>query len=313
MPVPTRILLQATTGATDNDWTIDRFSLLRKVLEAQTSEDGMPLFDVTARNRLGPESDPVLSTLDRSEFDELWLFAVDSGEGLAASDCDGIARFWKRGGGLLTTRDHEDVGVSVRNLGRIGDAHFFHSVNREPDASRHEPDDTETTSISWPNYHSGRNGDLQSILAVEPLHELLRNPASASGKVEYFPAHPHEGVVGVPAGEQNARVIATGRSLTTGRTFNLAVAFERDSDGDSDEHGTHCGRAVAESSFHHFADYNWDVTTGCPSFVDEVPGDGIARNSERLNDIHAYVRNLAAWLRPKTSRRDTARALPVVR
>src|SRR5262249_52382296 len=159
---------------------------------------------------------------------------------------------------------HQDVGVSVSNIDRIGDAHFFHSINREPDASRHAPDDAVTKSISWPNYHSGRNGDLQSILIVEPLHDLLRNPTSASGVIECFPAHPHEGAVGVPAGERNARAIAMGCSLATGRRFNLAVAFDRD----SDEYGNHHGRAVAESSFHHFADYNWDVASGCPSFVD---------------------------------------------
>ncbi|PWT70149.1 MAG: hypothetical protein C5B46_09995 [Proteobacteria bacterium] len=309
MTAPTRILLQATTSAADNDWTIDRFSLVRKALEAQTDKDGMPLYDVLARNRLGPGSDPVLSTLDRSKFDELWLFAVDDGDGLPASDCEGITRFWQRGGGLLTTRDHQDVGVSIRNLGRIGHAHFFHSINREPDASRHEADDAATKSISWPNYHSGRNGDFQSILVVEPLHELLRNPTSVSGVVEYFPAHPHEGAVGAPAGERSARVIAMGRSLATGRTFNLAVAFERE----SDEYDTGCGRAVADSNFHHFADYNWDVTSGCPTFVDETPGDDVLRNPARLDDIRTYVRNLAAWLKPRTNRRQVAGATPAIR
>jgi hypothetical protein len=186
MTAPTRILLQATTTATENDWTIDRFSLLRNVLEAQTAENCMPLYDVTARNRLGPGSDPVLSTLDSSEFDELWLFAVDWGGGLPARDCEGINRFCQRGGGLLTTRDHQDLGASVGNLGSVGDAHFFHSTNREPDASRHERDDAATKSISWPNYHSGRNGDFQPILAIEPLHELFRNPTSTSGVIEYF-------------------------------------------------------------------------------------------------------------------------------
>lgn len=295
MTAPTRILLQATITATENDWTIDRFSLLRRVLEMQTTENGMPLYEVTARNRVGLGCDPVLSTLESSQFDELWLFAGDWGEGLSARDCEGISRFWQRGGGLLTTRDHQDLGVSIGNLDRVGDAHCFHSVNRERDASRHARDDVETASITWPNYHSGRNGDFQRILAVEPHHELLRNSASASGVIEYFPAHPHEGAVDVPTGGRKARVIAIGRSLTTGRPFNLAVAFERN----LDERGNHCGRAVAESSFHHFADYNWDVKSGCPSFVEEAPGDGVAKDSTRLDDIRAYVRNLAAWLNPR--------------
>ncbi len=97
MTAPTRILLQAATTASDNDWTIDRFSILRKFLEAQTEKNGIPVYDVTSRNRLSFGSDPVLSTLDSSEFDELWLFAVDGGEGLPTRDCEGIARFWQCG------------------------------------------------------------------------------------------------------------------------------------------------------------------------------------------------------------------------
>jgi hypothetical protein len=54
-------------------------------------------------------------------------------------------------------------------------------------------------------------------------------------------------------------VVAVGKSMATGRPFNIAIAFERK--------GT--GRAVVDSSFHHFVDYNLDPSTGCPSFVTE--------------------------------------------
>lgn len=296
MPEPVRILLQTTIPETTDDWHVGRFSLLRGLLEAQLDERGAPQYAVTARDRSGVERDPVLSTLDSSDFDELWLFAVDVGDGLPAADCQGIARFHRRGGGLLLTRDHEDLGSSLCNLDGVGGAHFFHSKNRERDESRHTPDDVETKTISWPNYHSGRNGDFQKIRPTEPVHELLRNRASASGVIEYFPAHPHEGAVDAPDEQRRARVIATGQSLTTGRPFNLAVAFERD----TDERGNSPGRAVAESSFHHFADYNWDIDQGCPSFVTEPPGDAVRKYPDRLNDIYAYVCNLARWLAPAT-------------
>ena len=96
----------------------------------------------------------------------------------------------------------------------------------------------------------------------------------------------------MPEGETHARVIATGRSQVTGRPFNLMVAFERA----DDRHGNTLGRAVAESSFHHFVDYNWNTSMGCPSFVAEPPGDQIKREPEKLEDIKLYVRNLARWL-----------------
>jgi hypothetical protein len=66
------------------------------------------------------------------------------------------------------------------------------------------------------------------------------------------------------------------------------VAFERS----ADEHGNQQGRAIAESSFHHFVDYNWDTSKGCPSFVEEPPGS-YQENPEALKDIKTYVENLA--------------------
>jgi hypothetical protein len=78
----------------------------------------------------------------------------------------------------------------------------------------------------------------------------------------------------------------------TSRPFNLIVAFERS----TDRHGNVLGRAVAESSFHHFVDYNWNTDLGCPSFLLEPPGDQIKREPEKLADIKAYVTNLARWL-----------------
>jgi len=293
MTKPIRILLQTTIPFAADDWHIGRFSLLRDELASLKDEAGNALCEVTTRDRESDSAgnDPVLSTLDRSDFNELWLFAVDTGDGLTVEDCQGITRFRQRGGGILATRDHQDLGTSLCTLGGIGRAHFFHSKNPEPDSSRHVPDDPYTTSISWPNYHSGSNGDYQTI-SIEVSHALLRNPASPAGVIKFFPAHPHEGAVGVPDGEERARVIATGQSETTGRPFNLVVAFETS----SDNHSNTLGRGIAESSFHHFADYNWDTNMGCPSFVAEPPGDGYMRNPQALEDIKTYVGNAARWL-----------------
>ena len=296
MGKPIRILLQTTIPAVEDDWHVGRFSLLREHLESLRDGEGSALCEVVARDRVADSAgdDEVLKRLDSTDFDELWLFAVDTGDGLTEADCRGITRFRQRGGGILATRDHQDLGSSLCTLGGVGRAHFFHSRHPDPDESRHARDDQDTKNISWPNYHSGSNGDYQHITAVGPTHELLRGTRSTSGLIEYFPAHPHEGGVGVPEDEGSARVAATGVSCVTGRPFNLLVAFERDDDG----HGNRLGRAVAESSFHHFVDYNWDIAKGCPSFLAEPPGNQIAREPEKLEDIKTYVRNLALWLAP---------------
>lgn len=288
MAAPIRILLQTTIMPIEDDWHIGRFSMLRDHLAGLRDEEGQPLCLVTVRDRGAPGApDPVLSTIDRSDYDELWLFAVDTGDGLHPEDCAAIGRFRQKGGGLLVTRDHMDLGSSVCTLGGVGLAHFFHSKNAEPDPSRHVPDDRETTEISWPNYHSGANGDFQRITPVDPPHPLLVDPGAPDGLIHFLPAHPHEGAVGAPAGDRSARVIATGTSKASGRSFNIAVAFEPSAD---------VGPGLAQSTFHHFADYNWDPSAGSPSFVSEAPGDGLARSPDAQRATRLYARNLALWL-----------------
>ena len=286
MRSPIQILLQTTIPTTADDWSIARFSLLASHLQSIQDASGQQLFEVTSRDRdtLGTP-DSILSTLDQRSFDQLWLFAVDVGDGLMPDDCDGITRFREHGGGMLVTRDHMDLGSSICTLSGVGAAHHFHSRNVDPDALK-EVDDPYTTNILWPNFHSGANGDFQTIEVKASPHPVLSNFESPTGSIRYLPAHPHEGAVSAPAG-QNARVIATGRSQTTGREFNLAVAFES-------ERGN--GRAIAESTFHHFADYNWSPARGAPSFVTEPVGDALGRNPIAMADVHWYARNIALWL-----------------
>jgi hypothetical protein len=247
---------------------------------------------VTARDRapIGVD-DPVLSRLEASEFDQLWLLAVDVGNGLSAADARGITNFRKRGGGLLASRDHQDLGCSLCAIPDIAAAQNFHTKNPEPDPERRCRDDRETLSIDWPNYHSGKNGDFQRIQALEPLHPLLVNPGAPDGRIEYFPAHPHEGAVRSPAGQSHARAIAIGQSLTTGAPFNLAIAF----DGYVSSAGAAFGRAIADSSFHHFADYNWDPRRGAPTFVTEPVGHTMS-DARAQSDIQAFVANAVLWL-----------------
>jgi hypothetical protein len=294
MTQPIRILLQTTIPTTEDDWSIARFSLLQDYLNSLQDESGQPLCAVTARDRQTDDrgNDPLLSSLNRDEFDQLWLFALDVGDGLSWADIAGISHFHQQGGGIFTTRDHQDMGICMKNCDLLGQFHYFHSANLDPDPDRHCIDDPYTTYISYPNYHSGANGDYQIIHPAEPIHELLQNPQSPTGQIQYFPAHPHEGGVGVPEDVFYANVIATGKSKITDRPFNLVVAVERT----TDDEGNLLGRMIAQSTFHHFVDYNWDIEQGCPSFVDEAPGTGMTENPQAIADIHAYVRNMVLWL-----------------
>jgi hypothetical protein len=175
-------------------------------------------------------------------------------------------------------------------------AHYFHSKNPDPDPSRRVIDDPDNPDISWPNYHSGANGDYQEIQVAGEPHRLLSDSSTPDGLIHYLPAHPHEGAVGPPPSDPTARVIATGRSSVTGRQLNLIVAFEPSADG---------GPAVAQSTFHHFADYNWDINTGAPSFVTDPPGNKLAVFPPALQATQQYVTNIALWLGGVTSHTQT--------
>jgi hypothetical protein len=290
MTHPIRVLLQTTIVATDNDWHIGRFSLLHDFLAGLKDAAGAPLFAVTARDRVGAgavAADPVLSALSRADYDQVWLFAVDTGDGLHADDRAGLTAFHRAGGGLMVTRDHMDLGCSICALDVIGALHLFHNHNRAEGSAVPAPDDRGTPQILWPNFHSGANGDAQRITIAGAAHPVLSDPDAADGVLHYLPAHPHEGAVDAPADAPQARVIATGTSKATGNAFNLAVAVEP-----SAAHGP----VIAQSTFHHFADYNWDPARGCPDFVSEAPGDSLATTPGAMRSVHRYVSNVALWL-----------------
>jgi hypothetical protein len=140
-----KILLQTTIPANLDDWDISRFSLLADELRAAGHE-------VIARNRDNRgDDDPVLSHVDELGYDQLWLMAVDVGDGLSAADADAIVRFRQNGGGVLTARDHQDLGCCLNSLGSLGVVNEFHDMNIDPASMC---DDQDTPAISWPNYHS---------------------------------------------------------------------------------------------------------------------------------------------------------------
>jgi hypothetical protein len=287
------ILLQTTIVDTPDDWNVGRFSRLADQLRRCGH-------DVTTRNRDNDEVDPILSKLDVLDFDQLWLLAVDTGNGLSSDDAGGILRFRDSGGGVFTARDHQDLGSSLMSLGSLGRLNHFHNHNPEPNARGDDPDNA---NISWPNYHSGANGNYQPVFIEGQLHELLRTDKTISGRIEWFPAHPHEGAVSAPKDYPFATVVGRGRSAVTGRLFNLAVAVN----GEITNNGRPRGRALVCSTFHHFADMNWNVDAGAPSFVTDLPGHEIERDPWRLEVFKDYVGNIANWLGLRT---DELQALP---
>ncbi len=88
MKRPIRILVQTTIPATEDDWHVGRFSLLAEHLRSLKDGEGHARCEVRARDREtnADGDDEVLSRLDATDFDELRLFAVDTGDWLTVAD-----------------------------------------------------------------------------------------------------------------------------------------------------------------------------------------------------------------------------------
>jgi hypothetical protein len=282
------ILLQTTIENDPDGWHIGRFSRLNELLSQLRNKDGQLAFQVTARNRARRGGkDPLLSNLHELDFDQLWLLAVDEDGGLTADDCAGISRFRQRDGGLIVARNYIGQGSFVSNLCGAGTVHPLHSHPLQYDEDRHCFGNRPSANVAWHGYNSGADGEFQRVRAVGHIHLVMRDRHSPTGVIRYLPAYPHEGIVNAPPGDANARVIMEGQNQAAGRRFNIAVAFER---------AERSGRAIAQSSFHHFADHNWNPVASCPSTATEPAGDAITKSGEALRSTMQYVRNIAFWL-----------------
>lgn len=172
----TNILLKTTIPFAENDWHAGRFSLLCDHVRSLG-------FAVVACDRSADAAgdDVDLVRLADSSFAQLWLFALEVDGGLTAADCAGIDAFRLRGGGVLLTRDHQDMGASLLGLGDLGAAHHFHSHNPEPDPERLCCDDVVTTAISWPNdYNWDPRRGCPSFVSEPPGDGMLKDPRAAA-------------------------------------------------------------------------------------------------------------------------------------
>jgi hypothetical protein len=143
---------------------------------------------VVARDRAGRcGPDPILSGLDRSDFDALWLFGVDVGDGLDQRDCAGIARFWRRGGGLLLTRDNLDLSRSLYRLGGVGMAHCGADEVDGASLGCECIDDGAPVTAGVPLRAPSETG-FREIEPIAPVHATLRQSVVEGSVLRYLPA-----------------------------------------------------------------------------------------------------------------------------
>ena len=210
-----RILLQTTIVDIADDWNVGRFSLLAEELRRAGH-------DVTARNRDTSEVDPTLSRSTRSTTtcSGSWPSTPAAASPRRRGGDPPVPR---RGGGVVTARDHHDLGSCLPSLGSIGRVNHFHTENPEPNARA----TTRTTPASrGPTTTRAPTATTSGCSSTNRCTSCCAR-RTASGHIEWFPAHPHEGAVSATTSVRH--VVGRGRSIVTRRYFNLAVCLDGES------------------------------------------------------------------------------------
>jgi hypothetical protein len=306
-PVTVRILFYAD-GSIQYDG--GPFYGLKQVLATLTADPyHWVRFEVTTVHRhTDPSADhdglDLAAALQLGDFDELWIYSIQSGPALTAPELAAARHFMDvHNGGVLITGDHANLGMAFGNLPRAGKMRQLPAPPASPPSwnttlrSGANPtfefaDQSDSTpqplSLTW--YWGG-------FLARRP-HPLLCSPL---GPIDIFPDHEHEGEAVAPApvptsewpGGVAAEVIARGTivdpSGDVGRQVGVLSAY--------DGHAASVGRIVADSTWHHHFDINLRGELGDPTRTGFVnPGTDAWLSS--ATKIEHYFLNAAIWLAP---------------
>lgn len=294
MASPGTALLQTTIAADPDDWCVERFSHLARMIAA-AGDALRPGFTVVAQNQPTSlaERQALESRLRDGAFDQVWLMAPDLDNGPDPGFFMALEEAVARGTHLVVATDHTDLGSSLLKLGGC-----LASIPRTQTFGRQWPDlpsdreyaNAECPGITRPCVVTGQNGGVQ-ICRIRSDHPILAIDTTIAGHL-VLPAHPHEGVLTPHAPHQ--KVLLSSHSISSGRDQVTAV-IDEDSSGQR-------GVVLHHSTFHHFADFNQDVAMGCPSFVIDPPSEQIRQSPELLNDLRTYIASVVGYLIHQTDR-----------
>lgn len=281
-------LLQTTIGADADDWCIERFSLLAAQIRA-AGEAQQPGFQLLVQNHPSSAEDrlKLQNQLRSGHFEQVWLIAPDLDNGPEPAFFEALEAAVAGGTHLVLATDHTDLGSCLLQLdGCLSNVGRTQTFGRSwPDLpSDQEYANDACPAIQRPCVVTGQNGGVQ-ICRQRLDHPILAFDTTIAGHL-ILPAHPHEGVL-QPQGPHQ-QVLLSSHSISSGREQITAVLDE--------EPGSSRGVVLHHSTFHHFADFNQDVSRGCPSFVLDPASDQIRHSPALLNDLKAYVQAVVGYL-----------------
>lgn len=274
-----RALVQTTIPKDPNDWCVHRFSLLAEQIR-RSGQAVDPSFAVVSQDY---PTDPAEQAALRQQlrdgyFGQVWLMAPDLDNGPEPGFFEALEAAVRLGTHLVIARDHTDLGSSLLQLGGPLEPVsrtqvFLRSSEDQPDLDEYV--NAQCPGIQTPCVMTGQNGGVQ-ICRKRADHPMLNFQTLIPGHL-VMPAHPHEGVITSTTPSQT--VLLSSYSVRSGREQITAII---------DETGEQ-GWVLHHSTFHHFADFNLDVSTGAPDFVLDPTSDQIKESPLLLEDFRAYL------------------------
>jgi len=285
MGAPTQALLLSTIATDPSDWHIGRFSLLGEMIRTAGLElDSSFVLTISDYPKDDAQREALQGDLRSGRFGQIWLIAPDMDNGPDPGFFRALESAVMAGSDLVIARDHTDLGSCLLQLqGCLNDVGQTQTFQRSwPNLPQdREYADEACAAIITPCVVTGQNGGVQ-ICRQRADHPLLKFASMIPGHL-VIPAHPHEGVIRPMAASQT--VLLSSFSITSGREQTTAIVDESPGRG----------MVLHHSTFHHFADYNLDVSAGAPDFVLDPPSSQIADSPALSNDIKAYVRSVVHY------------------
>lgn len=260
------------------------------------------------------------------DFDEIWFFGYNSEPGLSDDELNLLNDFMSppKRGGVLVTGDHENLGRGI--AGQICRAR---QMRRYPAPENKSPG-WNTTLEEGPDPNCSFDEDDQSddlpqtiryerfpVLSLPGLNLYRPHPVlcGPEGPIDVLPDHRHEGEAIVPKCEKLGAEWPTRDDGHQERPFVIAWGKSKEPDaGDRefgvvsayDGHNVKVGRIVADSTWHHWFDFN---ITGIPEGPPHYAGfEATPAGQAALKKIDAYFLNCGVWLAPPDKQAEMRRA-----
>ena len=219
-----------------------------------------------------------------NDFDQVWLFGIDSGTPINATENTAIENYMNGGGGLFATGDHGSLGRAMcGNIARVKDMRHWSDFPSSPDLTNevsmggwkrndtNRPAEGDATSLFFDN----QSDNIPQTIGVRMFgtglpHPLLSCSSSIrpSRIIDIMPDHPHEGEC-----KQETTFMANGiniQSQIIATSFVLGGSTTNGGDGGKALTVPHCfpsiavwdgrsanvGRIVIDSTWHHFVNIN---------------------------------------------------------